>query len=105
MSKTCRQLSVWVHVNNLAYDATSLTLVGIHVNFGSGLTYLKTCSKQEEDHSTVCGQLIAPGFVSPTTATVPGEGCHAGPFCKCPHPGQDVALGGRGQQLPGLLPL
>ena len=66
---------------------------------------LKKGSKEEEDECAVCGQLSAPGLVSPPAPAVPGESCHAGPFCKCPDPGQDVPTGGRGQQLPGVVPL
>lgn len=67
--------------------------------------HLKKGSKEVEDQSAISGELIAPGLVAPTAPAVPCECSHAGPFCKHPGPGYDVALGAGGQQVAGLLPL
>ena len=67
--------------------------------------HLEESSEEVEDQCTVCGQLRAPGLVGPAAPAVPGEGRQAGPFRKCPEPGQNVAPGGGRQQVPGLLPL
>lgn len=66
---------------------------------------LKEGSKEEEEQGTVSGQLIAPGFVAPLASAVPCEGSHAGPFCKGPGPGNDVAQRAWGQQVARLLAL
>lgn len=58
--------------------------------------YLKESSEEVEDQCTVCGQLRAPGLVSPAAPAVPGEGRQARPFRKRPEPGQNVAPGGWG---------
>ena len=68
-------------------------------------THFKEGREQVQHQGAVGGKLVAPGFVAPAAATVPGEGCHAGPLCKSPDPGYEVALRAGWQKVSGLLPL